>query len=131
VRKLIQAVLILGAVLAPFAIHEAGHWAIAKANGIPLVWGRDRWRLVWAIHADAAPSESVRRQIAIAGFWAEVLGAIVAVAMAGAVPVLGIPSAVYAGVAMAHLWTYAVLQRGPFDDFAILRQCGGCGDHDS
>ena len=99
--------LILGAVLAPFAIHEAGHWAIAKANGIPLVWGRDRWRLVWAIHADATPTESVRRQIAIAGFWAEVLGAVI--------------SAVYAGVTMAHLWTYAVLQDGPYDDFRVLR----------
>ena len=130
---MIQAVLILGAVLAPFAIHEAGHWAIAKANGIPLVWGRDRWRLVWAIHAGATPTESVVRQIAIAGFWAEVLGALAIVAMAGAVPVLSIPSAVYAGVTMAHLWTYAVLQDGPYDDFAILRpRCGGGrSSHDS
>jgi len=118
---LIQAVLILGAVLAPFVIHELGHWAIAKANGIPLVWGRDRWRLVWSIHSGATPTESVRRQIAIAGFWAEVLGAVIAVAMAGAVPVLSIPSAVYAGVTMAHLWTYAVLQDGPYDDFRVLR----------
>ena len=125
--------LILGAVLAPFAIHEFGHFAIATANGIPLVWGWDRWRLVWSIHSGATPSESVRRQIAIAGFWAEVLGAVIAVAMAGAVPVLSIPSAVYAGVTMAHLWTYAVLQDGPYDDFAILRpRCGGgCSSHDS
>ena len=130
---MIQAVLILGAIAAPFVIHELGHWAIAKANGIPLVWGRDRWRLVWAIHAGATPTESVVRQIAIAGFWAEVLGAVIAVAMAGAVPVLSIPSAVYAGVTMAHLWTYAVLQDGPYDDFAILRpRCGGGGSsHDS
>ena len=123
--------LILGAALAPFAIHEFGHFAIATANGIPLVWGWDRWRLVWAIHAGATPTESVRRQIAIAGFWAEVLGAVIAVAMAGAVPVLSIPSAVYAGVTMAHLWTYAVLQDGTYDDFSLLRRCGGCGDHDS
>ena len=128
-----QAVLILGAIAAPFVIHELGHWAIAKANGIPLVWARDRWRLVWSIHSGATPTESVRRQIAIAGFWAEVLGAVIAVAMAGAVPVLSIPSAVYAGVAMGHLWNYAVLGRDPaFDDFSLLRRgCGGCGKHDS
>ena len=130
---MIQAVLILGAIAAPFVIHEFGHWAIAKANGIPLVWGRDRWRLVWTIHAGATPTESVVRQIAIAGFWAEVLGAVIAVAMAGAVPVLSIPSAVYAGVTMGHLWTYAVLRDDPaFDDFSLLRRgCGGCGKHDS
>ena len=118
---MIQAVLILGAVLAPLAIHEAGHWAIAKANGIPLVWGRDRWRLVWAIHADAAPSESVRRQIAIAGFWTELLGGIVLLAAVPVFPALSLPSAAYAGVTMAHLWTYAVLQDGPYDDFRVLR----------
>ena len=129
---MIQAVLILGAVLAPFAIHEAGHWAIAKANGIPLVWGWDRWRLVWSIHADAAPSESVRRQIAIAGFWAEVLGALAIVAAAGTLHALRFPAAAYATVAMAHLWNYAVLGRDPaFDDFSLLRRCGGFGDHDS
>ena len=130
---MIQAVLILGAVLAPFAIHEFGHFAIATANGIPLVWGWDRWRLVWAIHADAAPSESVRRQIAIAGFWAEVLGALAIVAAAGTLHALRFPAAAYATVAMAHLWNYAVLGRDPaFDDFFLLRRgCGRCGDHDS
>lgn len=130
---MIQAVLILGAVLAPFAIHEAGHWALSRIWGIPLIWRRSGWRLVWAIHAGATPTESVVRQIAIAGFWAEVLGAVIAVAMAGAVPVLSIPSAVYAGVTMGHLWTYAVLRDDPaFDDFSLLRRgCGGCGKHDS
>jgi len=130
VRKLTLTLLILGAVLAPFVVHELGHWAIAKANGIPLVWGRDRWRLVWAIHAGAAPSESVRRQIAIAGFWAEVLGALAIVAAAGTLHALRFPAAAYATVAMGHLWNYAVLGRDPaFDDFSLLRR--GCGKHDS
>ena len=130
---MIQAVLILGAVLAPFVIHELGHWAIAKANGIPLVWGRDRWRLVWSIHSGATPTESVRRQIDISGFWLELLGALVIVAAAHMLPILELPSAVYAGVAMAHLWSYAVLRTdSAFDDFSLLRRgCGGCGDHDS
>jgi hypothetical protein len=113
--------LILGAVLAPFVIHELGHWAIAKANGIPLVWGRDRWRLVWVIHADAAPSESVRRQIAIAGFWMEALGALTLLAVVPALPDLAYSSAAYAAVFLWHFWTYAVLQDGPYDDFRVLR----------
>ena len=130
---MIQAVLILGAVLAPFAIHEAGHWALSRIWGIPLIWRRSGWRLVWEFPPGHGAPPHVVRQIAIAGFWAEVLGAVIAVAMAGAVPVLSIPSAVYAGVTMAHLWTYAVLQDGPYDDFAILRpRCGGGGSsHDS
>ena len=113
--------LILGAVLAPFVVHELGHWAIAKANGIPLVWGRDRWRLVWVIHADAAPSESVRRQIAIAGFWMEALGALTLLAVVPALPDLAYSSAAYAAVFLWHFWTYAVLQDGPYDDFRVLR----------
>ena len=130
---MIQAVLILGAVLAPFAIHEFGHFAIAKANGIPLVWGRDRWRLVWSIHSGAAPTESVVRQIAIAGFWMEALGALTLLAVVPALPDLAYSSAAYAAVFLWHFWTYAVLGRDPaFDDFSLLRRgCGGCGKHDS
>ena len=71
VRKLIQAVLILGAIAAPFAIHEAGHWALSRIWGIPdLAEAAGAWYGVssrpWSTARGAA--------IAIAGFWAEVLG---------------------------------------------------------
>ena len=125
--------LILGAALAPCVVHEAGHWVVARVHGVQMVWAFSGWRLVWAIHADAAPSESVRRQIAISGFWLELLGALVIVAAAHMLPILELPSAVYAGVAMAHLWDYAVMKNDPaFDDFSLLRRgCGNCGNHDS
>ena len=107
--------------------------SLSRIWGIPLIWRRSGWRLVWEFPPGHGAPPHVVRQIAIAGFWAEVLGAVIAVAMAGAVPVLSIPSAVYAGVTMAHLWTYAVLRDDPaFDDFSLLRRgCGGCGKHDS
>lgn len=130
---MIQAVLILGAVLAPFAIHELGHWALARIWGIPLVWRRSGWRLVWEFPPGHGAPPHVVRQIAIAGFWMEALGALILLAVIPALPVLAYASVAYAAVFLWHLWTYAVLQDGPYDDFAILRpRCGGgCSSHDS
>ena len=129
---MIQAVLILGAVLAPFAIHEAGHWALSRIWGISLIWRRSGCRLVWEFPPGHGAPPHVVRQIAIAGFWMEALGALILLAVIPALPVLAYASVAYAAVFLWHLWTYAVLGRDPaFDDFSLLRRCGGCGDHDS
>ena len=102
-----------GGLLAPFFVHELGHALVARVRGVRLQWAADGIRMVW-VFPDGVP-ESVRREVAIAGFALEIAVGF-ALALAWGAVFLG-----YAVATVVHLWHYAVEGRAIGDDFTVLR----------
>lgn len=111
----------LGAIVAPFLIHEMGHWIAAKMRGVPLRWVSQGWRLAWLFAEGCVPSKQVRRELAISGFVAELSGGLAFALVSGFWPEAFLGAGLYGCVSIGHLWRYAVFGRAGFDDFSLLR----------
>ncbi len=119
------AVGVLLALIAPFVIHELGHYAVLffrmPRGARPYPWKFFQWdgglRFVWTIPEGFNRRES--REILIAGFAAETLGsALFVLAVIWDVRTI-LPAILYIAVATGHLWHYAV-NPGKNDDLLSL-----------
>lgn len=119
------AVGVLLALIAPFVIHELGHYAVLffrmPKGARPYPWKFFRWdggfRLIWTIPAGLNRRET--REILIAGFVAEILGSALFVLAAILDVRMTLPVMLYIAVATGHLWHYAV-NPGKNDDLLSL-----------
>lgn len=121
----VMIIAILAALVAPFVIHELGHYAVLffrmPKGARPYPWKFFQWdgglRFVWTIPEGFNRRES--REILIAGFVAEMLFAapIALIALWDVRTVF--LTALYVLVTAGHLWHYAV-NPGKSDDLLNL-----------
>jgi hypothetical protein len=93
------------------AVHEAGHWIVARLMGYSIQFRRSGFRFIWNMPVEATPRQ--KRIIAISGFGLELLAVIPVIALN---PNYGL---LYQMVADAHFIAYT-FYAGDYNDFQFL-----------